>query len=127
MVSLTGDVATGKEIARTAADTLKRVHLELGGKAPVLVFDDADVEAAVEGVKGAGFWNSGQDCTAASRVLAGPAVYEDFVAGLGAAAGSLAVGRPDGLGHRDGAAGVGLPARPRGGLHGTRARRRRTR
>jgi 1-pyrroline dehydrogenase len=94
MVSLTGDVATGKEIARTAADTLKRVHLELGGKAPVLVFDDADVEAAVEGVKGAGFWNSGQDCTAASRVLAGPAVYEDFVSGLGAAAGSLAVGDP---------------------------------
>ena len=71
MVSLTGDVATGKEIARAAADTLKRVHLELGGKAPVIVFDDADLEAVVEGVKIAGYFNAGQDCTAATRVLAG--------------------------------------------------------
>jgi len=94
MVSLTGDVGTGKEIARVAADTLKRLHLELGGKAPVLVFDDADVEAAVEGVKIAGFWNAGQDCTAASRVLAGPNVYDDFVAALADAAGSIAVGDP---------------------------------
>jgi betaine-aldehyde dehydrogenase len=94
MVSLTGDVATGKEIARSAADSLKRVHLELGGKAPVLVFDDADVEAAVAGVKIAGYWNAGQDCTAASRVLAGPRVYDDFVSGLAAAAGSLKVGDP---------------------------------
>ena len=68
MVSLTGDVATGKGIARAAADTLKRVHLELGGKAPVVVFDDADVEAAIEGVKIGGYWNAGQDCTAAARV-----------------------------------------------------------
>jgi betaine-aldehyde dehydrogenase len=94
MVSLTGDVGTGKQIARVAADTLKRVHLELGGKAPVLVFDDADIEAAVEGVKIAGYWNAGQDCTAASRVLAGPKVYDDFVAALAAAADSLAVGDP---------------------------------
>jgi 1-pyrroline dehydrogenase len=94
MVSLTGDVATGKEIARSAADSLKRVHLELGGKAPVLIFDDADIEAAVEGVKIAGYWNAGQDCTAASRVLAGPRVYDDFVSGLAAAAGSLKVGDP---------------------------------
>ena len=94
MVSLTGDVATGKEIARAASASLKRVHLELGGKAPVLVFDDADVEAAVEGVKIAGYWNAGQDCTAASRVLAGPEVYDDFVAGLAAAAAGLAVGDP---------------------------------
>ncbi|HKP90365.1 MAG TPA: gamma-aminobutyraldehyde dehydrogenase [Thermoleophilaceae bacterium] len=94
MVSLTGDVATGKEIARAAADTLKRVHLELGGKAPVLVFDDADVEAAVEGVKIGGYWNSGQDCTAASRVLAGPGVYDDFVSRLAGAAKSLKVGDP---------------------------------
>ncbi|MEA2351455.1 MAG: betaine-aldehyde dehydrogenase [Thermoleophilaceae bacterium] len=94
MVSLTGDVATGKEIARAAADTLKRVHLELGGKAPVLIFDDADVEAAVEGVKIGGYWNSGQDCTAASRVIAGPKVYDDFVSGLADAAGSLKVGDP---------------------------------
>src|SRR5262249_56674870 len=68
MVSLTGDVATGKEIARAAADNLKRVHLELGGKAPVVVFDDADPAAVAEGIKIAGYWNSGQDCTAASRV-----------------------------------------------------------
>jgi acyl-CoA reductase-like NAD-dependent aldehyde dehydrogenase len=94
MVSLTGDVATGKEIARAAADTLKRVHLELGGKAPVLVFDDADIEAAVEGVKVGGYWNTGQDCTAASRVIAGPKVYDDFVSGLAGAAGSLSVGDP---------------------------------
>ena len=94
MVSLTGDVATGKEIARAAAETVKRVHLELGGKAPVLVFDDADIEAAVEGVKVAGYWNTGQDCTAASRVIAGPKVYDDFVSGLADAAGSLSVGDP---------------------------------
>jgi 1-pyrroline dehydrogenase len=94
MVSLTGDVATGKAIARSAADTLKRVHLELGGKAPVLVFDDADIEAAVEGVKVGGYWNTGQDCTAASRVIAGPKVYDDFVSGLASAAGSLKVGDP---------------------------------
>jgi 1-pyrroline dehydrogenase len=94
MVSLTGDVATGKEVARAAADTIKRVHLELGGKAPVLIFDDADVEAAVEGVKVGGYWNAGQDCTAASRVIAGPKVYDDFVAGLSEAAKSLKVGDP---------------------------------
>jgi len=94
MVSLTGDVATGKEIARAASASLKRLHLELGGKAPVVVFDDADVEAAIEGVKIGGFWNSGQDCTAASRVLAGPAVYDDFVSGLAAAVSGLAVGDP---------------------------------
>src|SRR5207248_9976765 len=89
MVSLTGDVATGKEVARAASDTLKRVHLELGGKAPVLVFDDADLEAVVEGVKIGGYWNSGQDCTAASRVVAGPKIYDDFVSGLASAAGWL--------------------------------------
>jgi len=94
MVSLTGDVATGREIARVASRTLKRVHLELGGKAPVLVFDDADLEAAIEGVKVAGYYNAGQDCTAASRVLAGPGVYEDFVAGLSDAVGSLRMGDP---------------------------------
>jgi betaine-aldehyde dehydrogenase len=94
MVSLTGDVATGKEVARVAADTLKRLHLELGGKAPVLVFDDADIEAAVEGVKIAGYWNAGQDCTAASRVLAGPKVYDDFVSALASAVDGLAVGDP---------------------------------
>jgi 1-pyrroline dehydrogenase len=94
MVSLTGDVATGKEIAKSAADTLKRVHLELGGKAPVLIFDDADIEAAVEGVKIGGYWNAGQDCTAASRVIAGPKVYDDFVSGLSDAVKGLKVGDP---------------------------------
>jgi betaine-aldehyde dehydrogenase len=94
MVSLTGDVATGREVARAAADTLKRVHLELGGKAPVIVFDDADVEAAIEAVKGAGYYNAGQDCTAASRVLAGPKIHDDFVSGLAEAAGSLKMGDP---------------------------------
>jgi 1-pyrroline dehydrogenase len=94
MVSLTGSVPTGKWIAQASADTLKRVHLELGGKAPVLVFDDADVEAAIEGVKIAGYFNSGQDCTAASRVIAGPKVYDDFVAGLADAVKSIKVGDP---------------------------------
>ena len=94
MVSLTGDVATGKEIAKSAADTIKRVHLELGGKAPVLIFDDADIEAAVEGVKIGGYWNAGQDCTAASRVIAGPKVYDDFVSELSSAVKGLKVGDP---------------------------------
>src|SRR3954466_7947396 len=82
MVSLTGDVATGKEIARTAADTLKRVHLELGGKAPVVVFDDADMDAVRETIAGTGYYNAGQDCTAATRVLASSKVYDDVLAGL---------------------------------------------
>ncbi|MFL5932791.1 MAG: gamma-aminobutyraldehyde dehydrogenase [Gaiellaceae bacterium] len=94
MVSLTGDVATGKEIARTAADTLKRVHLELGGKAPVLVFDDADPAAVAEGIKIAGYWNSGQDCTAASRVVAGPKIYDKLLDELVPAVESLHVGDP---------------------------------
>jgi aminobutyraldehyde dehydrogenase len=94
MVSLTGDVATGKEIARTAADTLKRVHLELGGKAPVLVFDDADPAAVAEGIKIAGYWNSGQDCTAASRVVAGPKVYDKLLDELVPMVESLHVGDP---------------------------------
>ena len=94
MVSLTGDVATGKEIARTAADTLKRVHLELGGKAPVIVFDDADPAAVAEAIKIAGYWNSGQDCTAASRVVAGPKVYDKLIDELVPMVESLHVGDP---------------------------------
>ncbi|HEY8627659.1 MAG TPA: gamma-aminobutyraldehyde dehydrogenase [Gaiellaceae bacterium] len=94
LVSLTGDVATGKEIARTAADTLKRVHLELGGKAPVIVFDDADPAAVAEGIKIAGYWNSGQDCTAASRVVAGPKIYDKLLEALVPAVESLHVGDP---------------------------------
>src|SRR5580765_1635877 len=94
LVSLTGDVATGKEIARTAADTLKRVHLELGGRAPVLVFDDADPAAVAEGIKIAGYWNSGQDCTAASRVVAGPKIYDKLLDELVPAVEGLKVGDP---------------------------------
>jgi 1-pyrroline dehydrogenase len=82
LVSLTGDVDTGKLIARTASDTLKRVHLELGGKAPMVIFDDADVDAVAEGIKLAGYWNSGQDCTAGSRVIAGPKIYDSLLEAL---------------------------------------------
>jgi 1-pyrroline dehydrogenase len=94
LISLTGDVETGKIIARTAADSLKRVHLELGGKAPVVVFDDADPAAVAEGIKIAGYWNSGQDCTAASRVVAGPQIYDKLLEELVPAVESLAVGDP---------------------------------
>jgi 1-pyrroline dehydrogenase len=94
LVSLTGDVETGKRIARTAADNLKRVHLELGGKAPVVVFDDADPAAVAESIKIAGYWNSGQDCTAASRVVAGPKIYDKLLEELVPAVESIQVGDP---------------------------------
>jgi 1-pyrroline dehydrogenase len=94
LVSLTGDVATGTLIAKHAADTLKRVHLELGGKAPMVVFDDADPAAVAEGIKIAGYWNSGQDCTAGSRVLAGPKIYDALLEALVPAIESLKVGDP---------------------------------
>ena len=94
LVSLTGDVETGKIIARTAADSLKRVHLELGGKAPVLVFDDADPAAVAAGIKIGGYWNSGQDCTAASRVVAGSKIYDRLLEELVPAVESLHVGDP---------------------------------
>jgi betaine-aldehyde dehydrogenase len=84
------------QVAESAARNLKRVHLELGGKAPVIVFDDADIEAAVEGIAIAGYFNAGQDCTAATRVLAGPGIHDDFVAALGEyAKNSAKVGLPD--------------------------------
>ena len=94
MVSVTGDVATGKEIARAAADSLKRVHLELGGKAPVIVFDDADVEALVENLTENSYYNSGQDCTAPCRVLAAPGVHDDLVDGLTETVGAIRTGDP---------------------------------
>jgi len=94
IVSLTGETATGKLIMRNAADTMKRVHLELGGKAPVVVFDDADVQAAIDGVALFGYFNAGQDCTASSRVLVGGRVYDDFVGGLSDAAKTLKMGSP---------------------------------
>jgi betaine-aldehyde dehydrogenase/aminobutyraldehyde dehydrogenase len=96
LVSLTGDVSTGKEIARLASATLKRVHLELGGKAPVIVFDDADPVAVAEGIRIAGYWNSGQDCTAASRVIAGPKIYDRLLEELVPAVESLRMGDPAG-------------------------------
>lgn len=82
MVSITGDTVTGKRVAQIAAGTVKRLHLELGGKAPVVVFDDADVDLVAETLKMAGYWNSGQDCTAACRVIAGSAVYDSLLAAL---------------------------------------------
>jgi aminobutyraldehyde dehydrogenase len=92
MVSLTGDVSTGRRVLEAAARSVKRTHLELGGKAPVLVFDDADIEAAVEGIKVFGYYNAGQDCTAACRVYAQRGIYDKFVAALTEAVGSIKVG-----------------------------------
>ena len=95
MVSITGSVRAGIEVAQAAAAGLKRVHLELGGKAPVVVFDDADVEAVVQGVTDAGYYNAGQDCTAATRVLAGPGISADLTDALVAKAGTVTTGGRD--------------------------------
>jgi len=95
MVSVTGSVRAGMEVAAAAAPSLKRVHLELGGKAPVMVFDDADIAAAAEGIAGAGYFNAGQDCTAATRVLAAPGVHDDFVSALVEQAQGTTVGGSD--------------------------------
>jgi len=92
MVSLTGSVQTGKHVARTAAERLKRVHLELGGKAPVVVFDDVSLDSAIQTIAPSGYYNAGQDCTAATRVLAGAKVYDDVVAGLAGQAQGLVIG-----------------------------------
>ena len=94
LVSLTGDVSTGKAIARNASDTLKRVHLELGGKAPMVIFDDADPEQVAQAIRLAGYWNSGQDCTAGSRVLVGSKLYDRLLEELVPAVESLKVGDP---------------------------------
>jgi len=102
MVSITGSVRAGREIARGAAEDIKRVHLELGGKAPVIVFDDADVESTAEGIAMAGYFNAGQDCTAATRVLAGPRIHDELVTALTEAARRRKLGGPD-----DGDADVG--------------------
>jgi len=82
MISVTGDTDTGKHIAKVAADRVKRLHLELGGKAPVVVFDDADLDAVIENLKVFSYWNAGQDCTAPCRVIAGPKIYDRFVSDL---------------------------------------------
>ena len=94
MISLTGGVATGKAIAHIAADSLKRLHLELGGKAPVVVFDDADIDLLVTTMAEMSFYNSGQDCTAPCRIVAGPKVFDDVVSGLTAAVAALKTGDP---------------------------------
>ncbi len=97
MISLTGDVGTGRKVLAAAQATLKRTHLELGGKAPVIVFDDADLDAVVAGLRGFGFYNAGQDCTAACRVYAGPKIYERLVADLSSAVSSLVFNAKDDL------------------------------
>jgi betaine-aldehyde dehydrogenase len=95
MVSITGSVRAGMQVAEAAAADLKRTHLELGGKAPVIVFDDADLAAAAEGIAGAGYFNAGQDCTAATRVLVARGVHDDFVAALAEQAKQTVTGAPD--------------------------------
>jgi aminobutyraldehyde dehydrogenase len=95
MVSVTGDVATGRKVLQAASESLKRTHLELGGKAPVIVFDDADLASVVEGLRTFGYYNAGQDCTAACRVYAGGKVYDKLVADLSSAVKSLKIGTQD--------------------------------
>jgi betaine-aldehyde dehydrogenase len=95
MVSITGSVRAGKQVAAAAADDVKRVHLELGGKAPVVIFDDADLAKAAEEIAIAGYFNAGQDCTAATRVLVSPGAHDEFVAGLAEEAKGTATGPPD--------------------------------
>ena len=95
MISLTGSIATGQKMLEVAAATLKRTHLELGGKAPVIIFDDADIQAAVEGIRTFGFYNAGQDCTAACRIYAHKDKYENFVADLASAVSSIKSGTQD--------------------------------
>lgn len=95
MVSLTGSIATGEHIIGHTASSIKRTHMELGGKAPVIVFDDADLDAVVEGVRTFGFYNAGQDCTAACRIYAQKGVYDALVEKLGTAVASLKMGAPD--------------------------------
>ena len=95
MISITGDVATGKKVLQAAAKSVKRTHLELGGKAPVIVFDDADIDAVVGGLRAFGYYNAGQDCTAACRIYAGGKVYDKLVADLSSAVSTIRFGRAD--------------------------------
>ena len=101
MVAITGSVRAGMQVAEAASSDVKRVHLELGGKAPVVVFDDADLEAAAEGIAMAGFFNAGQDCTAATRVIAAPRIYDDVVAALAEQARSTVTTHAVGVHHED--------------------------
>ncbi len=95
MISLTGSIATGQKMLEVAAQTLKRTHLELGGKAPVIIFDDADIESAVEGIRAFGYYNAGQDCTAACRIYTQDKKYENFVADLASAVSTIKHGLQD--------------------------------
>ena len=95
MISITGDVATGKKVLQAAAKSVKRTHLELGGKAPVIVYDDADLEAVVSGLKAFGYYNAGQDCTAACRIYAGPKIHDKLVADLSSAVNSIKYNQED--------------------------------
>lgn len=95
MISITGDIGTGKKVIQAAASSVKRTHLELGGKAPVIVFDDADLEAVVNGLRTFGFYNAGQDCTAACRVYAGPKIYERLAADLSSAVSGIRYNQAD--------------------------------
>ncbi len=95
MISLTGDIATGRKVLEAAAKSVKRTHLELGGKAPVIVYDDADLEAVVEGITAFGYYNAGQDCTAACRIYAGPKIYDRLVADLTASVSRIKYNLPD--------------------------------
>jgi aminobutyraldehyde dehydrogenase len=95
MISITGDVATGKKVLQAAAKSVKRTHLELGGKAPVIVFDDADLEAVVSGLRAFGYYNAGQDCTAACRIYAGPKIHDRLVADLSSAVGTIQYNQQD--------------------------------
>lgn len=95
MVSLTGSIPTGSAIISSTADSVKRMHMELGGKAPVIIFDDADIDAAVEGIRTFGFYNAGQDCTAACRIYAQKGIYDKFVAKLGEAVSTIKYGLQD--------------------------------
>src|SRR6478735_5669747 len=95
MISITGDVATGKKVLQAAAKSVKRTHLELGGKAPVIVFDDADLDAVVSGLRAFGFYNAGQDCTAACRIYAGPKIHDKLVADLSAAVSTIRYAEAD--------------------------------
>jgi aminobutyraldehyde dehydrogenase len=95
MISITGDVATGKKVLQAAAKSVKRTHLELGGKAPVIVYDDADLDAVVQGLRAFGYYNAGQDCTAACRIYAGPKIHDRLVADLSSAVSTIRFNQED--------------------------------
>jgi aminobutyraldehyde dehydrogenase len=95
MISITGDVATGKKVLQAAAKSVKRTHLELGGKAPVIVFDDADIDEVVQGLRAFGYYNAGQDCTAACRIYAGKKIHDKLVAELSSAVSTIKYGQAD--------------------------------